>query len=328
MTLDVRSPEWHAERRKGIGASDVPAIAGISPSAKPIDVWLQKVGLAEPSEDTPLMRWGRLLEPVIADEFAAQTGRKVRRLGRAVRYRDWPILFAHLDRRVDGGGILECKSSMTTHGWGESGSADVPDHVALQVQAQLAAANQEVAHVAALIGYRDFRVYEILRDRELFEDAILPLLREFWRLVETETPPDPDGSEAYDGFLRRRNAADDGSVRVATPEEQLVAAALADVTRQKARLEESEKRLKQRLMDAMGPLSVLEGPGWRVTWKKAKDSERVKWELVAQAYRRLVEEVAADRASDLDAIQSLYTETKAGNRPFLFKPAEAIEEAA
>ena len=335
--LDVRTAEWHAERQKGIGASDVPAIAGVSTFAQPIDVWQQKLGLVDQGEDSPMLRWGRLLEPVVAEEAEVVLGRKFRRLARAVRYRDWPILFAHLDR-TSADAILEVKTSMTTKGWGESGTAEIPDAVALQVQAQLACADKETAYVAALLGYRDFRWYEITRDRPLFDDAILPLLREFWTLVETQTPPEPDGSDAYGQFIRRAYRVDDGTERVATPEEQLIARQLAGVLADKTAAEIKEEELRQRLMDAMGHTTKLEGPGWKVTWRKSKDTERTKWELVAKSYREAIErelamvdagdmsETALPSRDDLDAIASLYTETKIGPRPFLFKITEGTEE--
>jgi putative phage-type endonuclease len=268
--LSIHEAEWHAQRAKGIGASDVPAIAGVSTYATPIDVWQSKVGLVEPNPETPLTRWGNLLEPVIAEEAERELGVKFRRLARAVHYRDWPILFAHLDR-TSAEAILEVKSSMTTKGWGESGSSEVPDHVALQVQAQLACADKELAYVAALIGYRDFRTYRIARDRELFDDLIQPLLREFWTLVETNTPPEPDGSDGYGSFIRRLHPSDGGDERAATPEEQLLGSALANAIAERERAEAHESELKQRLMLAMGTTGKLDGPGWRVTWRQSKD---------------------------------------------------------
>jgi putative phage-type endonuclease len=314
----VKSDEWHAERRTGIGASDVPAIAGMSSFATPIDVWQQKVGRVEPNPETPMTRWGTLLEPVIADEFAAVTGRKLRRVERALRYRDWPILFAHLDRRVEGGGVLECKKSMSTRGWGETGSADVPPHVALQVQTQLACADQETGFVAALLGYSDFRWFEIPRDRDLFEDAILPLLRQFWRQVETETPPEPDGSESYGAFLRRTYATDTGETRTATPEETLIAAELIEVRAAKEAAAIKDDELTQRLQDAMRDTSRLDGPGWHITWRQSKPRVITDWKAIAGAL------LPSDDTAREHIIRGA-TEQKPGNRPFLLKLSEGDE---
>lgn len=313
--LSVHEAEWHAQRAKGIGASDVPAIAGLSSYASPIDIWQQKVGLTEPSEETPLTRWGHLLEPVIAEEAERELGVKFRRLSRAVHYTDWPILFAHLDR-TSAEAILECKSSMSTKGWGESGSSEVPDSVALQVQAQLACADKELAYVAALIGYRDFRTYRVARDREFFGDLVLPILREFWTLVETNTPPEPDGSDAYGSFVRRRFPTDAGTERQATPEEHLIAAALAVAVRDKKEAEAREAELKQRLMLAMGETQKLDGPGWRVSWKRSKDRVVTHWDLIAKGLLNQQDEETAS------ALVSMHSDIEEGRRPFLFTTTE------
>lgn len=313
------SPAWHEERRQGIGASDVPAIAGISGWQSPVDVWQQKVGLIEPSPETPLTRWRTLLEPVIAEEAERVTGRKFRRLARAVRYHDWPILFAHLDR-TSSEAILECKSSMTTRGWGETGTAEVPDHVALQVQAQLACAGKETAVVAALIGYRDFRWYEVPRDRALFEDHVLPLLREFWTLVETNTPPEPDGSEAFGAYLRRRYPTDDGQSRPATPEEHLLAGELVRVRADRIAAEMKEEELVQRLQASMADAGRLDGPGWHATWKQSKDSLRTDWKSIAQSLLRQQDDEAASW------LISTSSELKPGARPFRFVVDEGDSE--
>jgi putative phage-type endonuclease len=309
------SAEWHDERRRGIGASDVPAIAGISTWQAPIDIWQAKLGLVQPPEDSALTSWGRILEAPIADEAERVTGRKFRRLSRAVKYRDWPILFAHLDR-TSTDAILEVKSSMQTRGWGETGSADVPDHVALQVQAQLACADKETAIVAALIGYRDFRWFEVPRDRELFEDHIMPLLREFWTLVETETPPEPDGSEEFGRYLRRRYATDDGTARAATPEEQLLASELVRVKAAKHAAEIKEEELVQRLQASMGDAGRLDGPGWHATWKQSKASMRTDWKSIADGLLRQQDDEVAS------FLVSTHSEMRPGSRPFLFKVHE------
>lgn len=315
MAISIHEAEWHAQRAKGIGASDVPAIAGVSSWATPIDVWQSKVGLTEPTPETALTRWGQLLEPVVAEEAERVLGIKFRRLARAVHYKEWPVLFAHLDR-TSSEAILEVKTSMTTKGWGDDGSSAVPDAVALQVQAQLACADKELAYVAALIGYRDFRTYRIERDRPLFDDLILPVLREFWTLVETNTPPEPDGSDGYGSFVRRRFPRDAGDGRLATPEEQMLGSALIVARRERETAEAREKELIQRLQVAMKEAGRLEGPGWTATWRTSKDRVTTQWELIADGLLRTLP------AEERDALVSMHTDTKPGSRPFLFKSTE------
>jgi putative phage-type endonuclease len=58
-------------RATGVGSSDIGAVAGLSPYARPIDVWMVKRGLAEVPE-TEAMRLGTALEPVVAGLYARE----------------------------------------------------------------------------------------------------------------------------------------------------------------------------------------------------------------------------------------------------------------
>ena len=78
-TSDMEKEEWLEHRRKGIGGSDAAAILGMNPWKSPMDVWLEKTG-----EFTRTMKrtkdvLGTVLEDIVAREFMARTGLKVRR---------------------------------------------------------------------------------------------------------------------------------------------------------------------------------------------------------------------------------------------------------
>ncbi len=47
--LIQNTPEWHAFRRKRIGASDAPVIMGISPWKTPYQLWIEKTSGIESS---------------------------------------------------------------------------------------------------------------------------------------------------------------------------------------------------------------------------------------------------------------------------------------
>lgn len=295
---EARSEAWHALRREGIGASDVAAICGMSTFNTPLDVWEAKRGLREPSADSPVMEWGRRLEPVIADAFSETTGIAIRRRSREVRYRDWPVLFAHLDRSTPEG-PLEIKASMSTRGWGETGSADVPQHVGLQVQAQLLCTERPRAFVAALLGYRDFRWYDVPFDRELVMDQVLPILRDFWDGVESGIPPEPDGSESYSAFLRRMHPRDERPERPATPEEGLLVASYLVADARLAEATTVEALLKQRLQDAIAADGGLVGPGYRISWKASRETD---WRGIAEDCGATAELIESCTSTDWRAV--------------------------
>jgi putative phage-type endonuclease len=69
--------EWEAERKKGIGASDVPAIMCVSPFQTAQDVYMMKKGLKENDPNNVYFKRGHLLEGSVADWFALETGAEI-----------------------------------------------------------------------------------------------------------------------------------------------------------------------------------------------------------------------------------------------------------
>ena len=51
-TLNMEREDWLDWRRRGIGGSDVGAICGISKYKSPIDVYLDKIGQSEETEQS------------------------------------------------------------------------------------------------------------------------------------------------------------------------------------------------------------------------------------------------------------------------------------
>lgn len=110
---------WLAERKLGLGGSDTAHLFELEPHGCLLRLWYDKSGIAPdfPAEDGPLLRRGRALEDLAADEYVIRTGRKlVRRKARvSARY---PWARVNLDREIlgeslkGGPGPLEIK----THG--------------------------------------------------------------------------------------------------------------------------------------------------------------------------------------------------------------------
>lgn len=93
---DTRTPAWLAERRTGIGGSDVAAILGLNEWTSPYTVWADKLGLLPEREDSEAMRQGRDLEHYVAERFSKVSGKRVRRVNRILRHPVialcWPTL--------------------------------------------------------------------------------------------------------------------------------------------------------------------------------------------------------------------------------------------
>ena len=185
------------DRRGYIGGSDAACIAGLSPWKTPYDVYLEKIGERESADLSGIERvyWGSVLEEIIVREYAQRTERKVRRVPQLLFHNEHPFIAAHIDRIVlDGERILEAKTSSQPAQWGESGSADIPDHYMPQVQHNLAVTGRAVCDVPVLFFGSEYRIFEVPRDDE-FISSLIEIERDFWKHVVDRTPPMPKSSD-------------------------------------------------------------------------------------------------------------------------------------
>ena len=195
-TNGLSREEWLALRRHGIGSSDAPAVCGLDPYRKPIQVYMDKLGLEPDRPSNEAAEWGRLLEDLIAAEFARRTGKKVRRLNAIFQSREHPFMIAEPDRELPGRALLEIKTTGLPHKR-EWDNDQVPERVMVQVQHQLVVMGAERAFVACLVGGQELLIREVWPDRQL-QQALVDIERRFWfEHVAVRVPPPPDDSEAY-----------------------------------------------------------------------------------------------------------------------------------
>lgn len=184
-------PDVTIDRRKFIGSSDAAPALNLSPWRTAVDLWLEKCGTLLPFEGNAATRWGKLLEPLLRQEYADLTGRSVRVPQKRIDHREVRFIACHPDGITDDGRLLELKTARTSEGWGEPGTDEIPEHYTIQVQHQLLVTQLPVADVAVLFGGSDFQVYEVRGDREL-QDYIVEAEIEFWGFVESHTAPPID----------------------------------------------------------------------------------------------------------------------------------------
>ena len=178
--------DFLAERRTGIGGSDIAAICGRSKWKTPLDVWREKVLEGTPIEESEPMKWGTLLEPAIRREAGKRLHKKVRG---PMFVRDG-IHLGHLDGLV-GDDVLEVKTARSDDDWGEEGTDEIPDAYLAQVQWYLGLTKRPMAHVAVLFGGSDFRLYHVAPAPQVIA-ALQFAADNFWQTnVLTKTPPEP-----------------------------------------------------------------------------------------------------------------------------------------
>lgn len=181
--------EWLKVRTKGIGGSDIGAICGVSPFTSARQVYFNKTGQFEealkPSASAQeRMHFGHLLEPIVADEFARRTGKKLLNVEATFAHKDFPWMRANVDRLIvdDDGkpyGILECKttSEYNNEEW-ESG--DILLSYVYQLNWYMHILDLTYGAFACLVGGNKFYYYEVFRNDELIENTLIPAAKNFW----------------------------------------------------------------------------------------------------------------------------------------------------
>jgi len=194
-----------AARNSGIGSSEIAAILGRDPWRTAWDVWAVKTGKADPQPENEAMRLGSALERVLLN-LAGESLQKrvVAPTSTFVR----GVMRANIDGMIDrfgrGGEIVEAKTTSITDGWGPSGTDEVPERVALQVQFQMLCAESPVAHIARLAGAFgfSFAMYRVERDEDTCAE-IEARCEEWWDAHVVRDLP-PDAAPSLDTLSRMR----------------------------------------------------------------------------------------------------------------------------
>lgn len=288
--------DWLSRRKHSIGASDSPAILGVSPFAGPFNVYASKVEGLQPEEKAE-MRAGLVFEPVIRGLLEERIS-KVIKPSVFAQHKEIEFVTATPDGLAPDG-VAEYKRVDPTKQdeWGEEGTDQIPDHVLIQVAHQMAVMDAPVAYVGALFGVRlpgDFRHYVVERDLAL-ERIILTRIRAFWETyILTKTPPSMVGSRDVGDFLARRYPEDRRPLAVADEHQVGLIAQLKLATQCAAVATRYEEWAKNQVKDAIGDQAglIIEGTKQKVTWKVAKGRKTTRWKALCEFLEATPEQIA------------------------------------
>lgn len=200
-TKNMSRSEWLERRKKTIGGSDAAGIVGLSKWASPFSVWAEKTGRTADKEDTEAMRQGRDLEDYVARRWMEETGKRVYRLPAMLYHPQYPFAHADVDRMVMGENAgLECKTTFSLD-LKQFNGVEFPVQYYAQCVHYLAVTGADRWYLAVLAYGRGFFTFVLERDQAEI-DALMTAEQNFWKLVETDTPPSVDGSDASTVALR------------------------------------------------------------------------------------------------------------------------------
>ncbi len=295
---------WKVARNKGIGGSDIGPIMGVSPFTSARQVYMQKTG-QYPAEFEPgkaaqeRMRFGHLLEPVVAQEFAARTGLNIVQANATLVHKDYNWAFANVDRLiVDNNdvpyGVLEVKtaSEYQKDEWDEG---EIMLTYIYQLQWYLFVTGLQVGHFAALVGGNKFYTYEVRRDEELIQ-RLLVATQDFWeeKVLKLQEPP---MQQADTEFVNKVFANVNKGAEI-TNTDDIVNELVATIIHTKKEIKELEKILdaaQNQIKDIMQDNEILYTTSHVVKWSLRRqtrlDTDALKADMpeVFERYPKVVE---------------------------------------
>lgn len=272
LILSVKDAEdhekWLEARDLGIGGSDAAVIMGMNQYKSPYQLWLEKTGQAEAPDlsGNQYVYWGTKNESNIADWFQEETGKKVKRLG-TLRSKEYPFMLANVDRTVVGENAgLEIKTAGVRQyrKWKDD---EIPDAYYCQCLHYMAVTGAEYWYIAVLLGGNEAKWKRIERNEEDIQHLIMAET-DFWKLVETRTPPPVDGSDSCAAALSAQYKGGDPNYSIILPPD--IDGVIASLEDDKAIMDALKKQITEkenRLKALLGNAEEGTTDHYRVLWK-------------------------------------------------------------
>ena len=269
-TVGMSRDEWLKERRKSIGGSDVSALLGMNEYCSRYTLYAEKKGLLPEKEDSEAMRIGRDLEDYVAKRFTEKTGKKVRKENSIIRNPNIPYLHANVDRVIVGeDAVLECKT-VSALNLKQYKNGEFPDRFYAQCCAYMLVCGFKKAYLAVLVLGKDFMVFEIERDEEEL-NALNKACKDFWSLIENNTPPMADGSSSTTETLSAiYPKSNDSSVSLTAYESDL--REYMSLTNLIKDMESKKDEVENRIKAQLGDNAFGESNNFKVSWGSSSRS--------------------------------------------------------
>jgi putative phage-type endonuclease len=279
------------QRRKTLGASEIPAVAGVNPHRTALDVYLEKKGLAAPFAGNAFTEWGLRLEEPIATKYSEVVGLPVITTDPYVA-RGWMsatpdrLVVQSLKHLIDEepyaplwGVEIKRFGEHRADDFGVPGSGEVPLDVTAQALWSMMVTDLKRWDVAVLIGQADFRIYHIAYD-DAAANALHDVGYQFWHqhvLADVE-PSLSHGTSSAHRYLQQKFALHSVEMREPTPEIMEAGRELARLKAQLKVLESQKDVLEHRIQEAIGTAAGIRNVA---SWKLDKVG-RPLWKAIAE----------------------------------------------
>lgn len=275
MNFTYTKTKWDgdpaADREKFIGGSDVGTIMGMNQWKSAYTLWAEKTGIIEAPDlsDKEAVWWGNYDEEGVARRFCEKTGKKVRRSMMSYGISEIPYLRGHIDRILIGEKAgLECK---TTSAWNRTDyeSGNIPPAHYAQCQFYMLVTGFDHWYYAVKRDNRQFYVQCVDRDDEFIRNMI-DACAEFWKDVQTGTPPAVDGSASTTETLSKLHSADqaeDDELTISLGDEAVEALDEASQRKEMIRqLKDEQNGYENKVRELLGDYQTGSAGSYRISW--------------------------------------------------------------
>ena len=293
-----------AERRRGIGGSDVAAVLGLDPHKTPYQLWRDKLGMDDAQANGAALRRGNFLEPALLARYAevvrpASFEPHVSHQGGWRRgNQDARAVMADGTRRVVEGKTVT--KHVFRNEWGTPWSDEVPDRALCQglwygnlddadlIDFAVCVVPDDPDQVLGLtaeevLKVAEFHVFQASRNPQL-EQEIVEHSHAFWhRNVLTRVPPEPVGEEDVDLRWPRHIT---GELAPAEPVMELLRQYAAVSDQFNATKKEREQLRERLLLHARGAEALVAADG-RTPLLTLKTQDRAAHQVAASTSRVL-----------------------------------------
>ena len=282
--------EWLEARKSGLGGSDAAAILGVDPYRSALQVYAEKTDLIEPQEDNDILWWGRKLQPIVAQAYRRETGRKLQYYGNHFFVsQDRPHFFASLDAMiVEPAGILEIKTSEVVTQ--QELEQEIPINWQVQIQHCLGVIGLEMGSFTVPLPHRRLFWVDVPADKDFIE-LLFDKEAAFWQQVQEHRPPDPDASESARAVLQKMYPRDTG-VEIVLPETAIELdrkriEAMAGIEQMQAIKDQAENDLKAMLGEAsVGVIGNGLSYSWRHQTRKAYEVKKAEFRVLRRHLKK------------------------------------------
>lgn len=188
----LKREEFLTERKNYLGASDLAAVMGVDLYRTSLDVFNEKLGLAEPFEGNKHTERGTKLEEIAAREYAEKTGKALRRKHMPLVHPKYDFLRGHIDRLVEGKNRIAEIKCPSVGSFARIQREGVPDSWIVQLQTYLLLSGKPAGEYIVFNADKwEMLNFELMADIEM-QVTIVDVAVKFWREhIETGVPPQP-----------------------------------------------------------------------------------------------------------------------------------------